>query len=135
MEKKDIPFLLSSSGCAHLNAAFRCLQSYSNNVPSSNQRISEIKCKNRREMLTWRLLSSLCFFVNVYRQATNIWLKWEKGNVKWQRAITDNGNKLLRRIAYEEWFVFVSILLLFFPVLFLFFFVFNQGTLPSKKNF
>lgn len=36
-------------------------------------------------------------------KAAKTWQEWEHGSKKWQRLLVENGNKLLRRIPYEEW--------------------------------
>ncbi|KAI9672481.1 MAG: hypothetical protein M1817_003247 [Caeruleum heppii] len=36
-------------------------------------------------------------------RASKLWIQWEKGERKWQKSVTEYGNKLLHRIPYEEW--------------------------------
>ncbi|KAI9842861.1 MAG: hypothetical protein M1837_006882 [Sclerophora amabilis] len=36
-------------------------------------------------------------------RASRLWIQWEKGEKKWQKSLTEYGNKLLQRISYEEW--------------------------------
>ncbi|KAI5779292.1 mitochondrial K+-H+ exchange-related-domain-containing protein [Geopyxis carbonaria] len=36
-------------------------------------------------------------------RAANLWFKWETGEKKWQRQLTEQGNKLFNRIPFEEW--------------------------------
>lgn len=39
----------------------------------------------------------------IINKATETWAKWEKAEKGWQKSLTTQGNKLLRRIPYEEW--------------------------------
>ncbi|KAF3081617.1 hypothetical protein TWF569_004972 [Orbilia oligospora] len=36
-------------------------------------------------------------------KSSDIWLKWEKYEKGWQKQLTVHGNRLLRRIPYQEW--------------------------------
>ncbi|KAK6526979.1 hypothetical protein TWF281_010176 [Arthrobotrys megalospora] len=36
-------------------------------------------------------------------KSSDIWLKWEKYEKGWQKQLTIHGNRLLRRISYQEW--------------------------------
>ncbi|KAK6512281.1 hypothetical protein TWF481_001171 [Arthrobotrys musiformis] len=36
-------------------------------------------------------------------KSSDIWLKWEKYEKGWQKQLTVHGNRLLRRISYQEW--------------------------------
>ena len=36
-------------------------------------------------------------------KAAQIWLQWERSNKKWQRNITEYGNRAFQRIPFEEW--------------------------------
>ncbi|KAH0539139.1 hypothetical protein FGG08_004311 [Glutinoglossum americanum] len=36
-------------------------------------------------------------------KAAQIWLQWEKSNKKWQKTVTEYGNKAFQRIPFEEW--------------------------------
>ncbi|KAF8426884.1 mitochondrial K+-H+ exchange-related-domain-containing protein [Tirmania nivea] len=39
----------------------------------------------------------------VTSKAVMTWQQWERGDKKWQRMLVEAGNKVLRRIPYEEW--------------------------------
>ncbi|KAI5785042.1 mitochondrial K+-H+ exchange-related-domain-containing protein [Peziza echinospora] len=39
----------------------------------------------------------------ISNKAALTWSQWEHGNKKWQRTLVEAGNKLLRKIPYEEW--------------------------------
>lgn len=39
----------------------------------------------------------------ILTKAADTWAGWEKAEKGWQRSLTVHGNKLLRRIPYEEW--------------------------------
>ncbi|KAI9778986.1 MAG: hypothetical protein M1839_007797 [Geoglossum umbratile] len=36
-------------------------------------------------------------------KAAQIWVQWEKSNKKWQRTVTEYGNRAFQRIPFEEW--------------------------------
>ena len=36
-------------------------------------------------------------------RAAQLWVQWEKSDKRWQKSITEYGNKVFRRIPYEEW--------------------------------
>ena len=39
----------------------------------------------------------------VINKASETWAKWEEAEKGWKKSLTTNGNRLLRRIPYEEW--------------------------------
>ena len=39
----------------------------------------------------------------VITRAADTWAKWERAEKGWQKRLTTEGNRLLRRIPYEEW--------------------------------
>jgi hypothetical protein len=39
----------------------------------------------------------------VITRASETWAKWERAEKGWQKRLTIEGNRLLRRIPYEEW--------------------------------
>lgn len=39
----------------------------------------------------------------ILTKAADTWASWEKAPKGWQKSLTTHGNKLLRRIPYEEW--------------------------------
>jgi len=39
----------------------------------------------------------------VINRASETWAKWERAEKGWQKQLTVQGNRLLRRIPYEEW--------------------------------
>jgi hypothetical protein len=36
-------------------------------------------------------------------KAAQIWVQWEKSNKKWQKTVTEYGNRAFQRIPFEEW--------------------------------
>ncbi|KAI9811872.1 MAG: hypothetical protein M1827_005223 [Pycnora praestabilis] len=39
----------------------------------------------------------------ITNKAAEIWVKWEKGDRKWQKLTVEFGNKALQKISYQEW--------------------------------
>lgn len=39
----------------------------------------------------------------IIQRASETWAKWERAEKGWQKRLTVEGNRLLRRIPYEEW--------------------------------
>ncbi|KAI9696241.1 MAG: hypothetical protein M1836_005794 [Candelina mexicana] len=55
------------------------------------------------QRLNQPLSSELTYVDKITSKAAATWVKWEKGNKKWQQTVTHYGNKAFKRIPFEEW--------------------------------
>ncbi|KAI9761632.1 MAG: hypothetical protein M1835_008144 [Candelina submexicana] len=55
------------------------------------------------QRLNQQLSSELTYADKITSRAAATWVKWEKGNMKWQQTVTHYGNKAFKRIPFEEW--------------------------------
>lgn len=55
------------------------------------------------QRLNQQLSNELTYVDKITSKAAATWVKWEKGDKKWQQTVTRYGNKAFQKIPYEEW--------------------------------
>ena len=67
-------------------------------LPISTRR-TLIYCQRINEQVT----KEQSYIDKITTRASTTWVKWEKYEEGWQKKVTEYGNKLFQRLAYEEW--------------------------------